>query len=147
MTEVRPDNIKMLRGRKHLSSLIQSDHVDLMNYPLERDSFFETYRTVYGEYHRTIVYHSSRLNGKRVKSFVKEFRTVYTRAKDIVERGDSVSLEKARLHLESRNLNETILLPDLKTDQERLNARFRMFGRNALFTNIENADARELIEL
>ena len=69
MTDVKPDNIKMLRGRKYLGTLIQSDHMDLMNYPLERDSFFETYRTVYGEYHRIIIYHSSRLDGKRVKSF------------------------------------------------------------------------------
>ena len=127
MTEVKPDNIKMLRGRKYLGPLIQSDHMDLMNYPLERDSFFETYRTVYGEYHRIIIYHSFRLDGKRVKSFVKESRTVYTGAKDIVERGDSDSLEKARLQLENRNLNETILLPDMRIDQERLNARFRMF--------------------
>jgi len=49
------DNIKMLRGRKYLGSLIQSDHMDLKNYPLEKDSFFETYTTVYGEYHRIIV--------------------------------------------------------------------------------------------
>jgi len=141
------DNIKMLCGRKYLGSLIQSDHMDLMNYPLERDSFFETHRTVYGEYHRIIVYHSSKLERKRVKTFLREFRTVYTRAKDIVERGDSDSLEKARLYLESRNLNETIFLPDMRIDQERLNARFRMFGRNALFTNIESADAIELIDL
>jgi hypothetical protein len=141
------DNIKMLSGRKYLGSLIQSDHMALMNYPLERDSFFETYRTVYGEYHRIVVYHSSRLERKRVKSFMKEFRTVYGRVKEIVGRGDSDSLEKARLYLESRNLNETILLPDLRIDQERLNARFRMFGRNVLFTNIGSADARELIDL
>jgi len=121
------DNIKMLRGRKYLGPLIKLDHMDLMNYPLERDLFFETYRTVYGEYHRIIIYHSFRLDGKPVKSFLKEFRTVYTRANDIVERGDSDSLEKARLQLESRNLNETILLPDMRIDQERLNARFRMF--------------------
>ena len=89
----------------------------------------------------------TKLERKRVKTFLREFRTVYTRAKDIVERGDSDSLEKVRLYLESRNLNETILLPDMRIDQERLNGRFRMFGRNALFTNIESADAMELIDL
>jgi len=31
------DNIKMLRGRKYLGFLIQSDQMDLMNFPLERD--------------------------------------------------------------------------------------------------------------
>ncbi len=141
------ENIKMLKGRKYLGSLKQSEHMDLMNAPLERDSFFETYRTVYGEYHRIIVYHSSKLERKRVKAFLKEFRSVYSRAKEIVEKGDSDSLEKARLYLEGNNMNETILLPDLRIDQERLNARFRMFGRNALFTNIGYLDPKELIDL
>lgn len=141
------DNIKMIKERKYLGALKQSEHSDLMNAPLERDSFFETYRTVYGEYHRIIVYHSSKLERKRVKAFLKEFRIVYSRAKEIVEKGDSDSLEKARLYLESNNLNETILLPDFRINQERMNARFRMFGRNALFTNIGSADAKELIDL
>ena len=141
------DNIKMIKERKYLGSLIQSDHMDLMNAPLERDSFFETYRTVYGEYHRIIVYHSSKLERKRVKAFLKEFRIVYSRAKEMVEKGDSDSLDKARLYLESNNLNETILLPDFRINQERMNARFRTFGRNALFTNIGSADAKELIDL
>ena len=65
----------------------------------------------------------------------------------ITKRGDSDSLEKARLYLERNNLNETILLPGLKINQERLNARFRMFGRNALFTNIGYLDPEELIDL
>ncbi len=141
------DNIKMLRGRKYLGALIQSDHMDLMDIPIERDSFFETYRTVYGEYHHIIAYHSSKLERKRVKSFMKEFRTVYSRVREIIERGDSDSLEKARLYLESRNLNETILLPDLRINQEKLNERFRMFGRNALFTNIGYLSPENLIDL
>jgi len=121
--------------------------MDIMNYTLEKDAFFETYRTVYGEYHRIIVYHLSRLEKKRVKLFIKEFRTVYIRGENIVERGNSDSLEKAMLCLKSGNLNETILLPDLRIDQEKLNARFRMLGRHILFTNIVSAYARELIDL
>jgi hypothetical protein len=108
----------MLCGRKYLGPLIQSDHMDLMNYPLERDSFFETHRTVYGEFHRIIIYHSSKLERKRVRTLLRELRTVYTKAKDIVERRDSDSLEKARLYLESRNLNETIFLPEMRIDQD-----------------------------
>ncbi|MEM4067053.1 MAG: transposase, partial [Candidatus Micrarchaeaceae archaeon] len=141
------DNIKMIKGRKYLGALKQSEHIDLMEAPIEKDSFFETYRTVYGDYHRIIVYHSSKLERKRIKAFLNEFRIVYGRARSIMEKGDSDSLEKARLYLESNNMNETILLPDFRIDQERLNARFRMFGRNALFTNIGSVDAKELIDI
>ncbi|MEM3489845.1 MAG: hypothetical protein QXO75_09375 [Nitrososphaerota archaeon] len=141
------DNIKMIKGMKYLGELKQSEHIDLMEDPIEKDSFFETYRTVYGDYPRIIVYHSSKLERKRIKAFLNEFRIVYGRARSIMEKGDSDSLEKARLYLESNNMNETILLPDFRIDQERLNARFRMFGRNALFTNIGSVDAKELIDI
>ena len=41
------------------------------------------------------------------------------RVRRIMDSGDSDSMDKARLYLESENLNETILLPSLEIDQER----------------------------
>lgn len=52
-------NIDMMRNRKYLGALIQSDHGDLMSLPLQKDSFTETRKNVYGTDHRIIIYHSS----------------------------------------------------------------------------------------
>ena len=39
--------------------------------------------------------------------------------KRIIDTGDSDSMEKARIYLESENLNETILLPSLEINHEK----------------------------
>ncbi|MEM3191989.1 MAG: hypothetical protein QW292_07865 [Candidatus Parvarchaeota archaeon] len=56
-------------------------------------------------------------------------------------------MERAGLYLESQNLNETIQLTDLRIDHERMSARLRMLGINALFTDIDNMKAEDIIDL
>jgi len=72
---------------------------------------------------------------------------VILRAKKIMDTGDSDSMEKARIYLEAEKLNETILLPSLEIDQERMNERMSMMGKNAVFTNITDMDAESIIDL
>ena len=88
------DDVALLGERKYVGALIHSDHKDLMSLAIERDSFTETKRTVYGQEHRIITYHSSSLERKNVATFMKKFRKVYSRVKGIIERGDSDSIEK-----------------------------------------------------
>ena len=140
-------NVNLLHERGYIGALIQSDHPDLMAIPLEKDSFIETSKKVYGKTHRIIVYHSGKLEKKQIIGFMKRFRKTYAGAKKIMQSGDSDAMERARYYLESRNMNETILLPSLKIDRERMEERFRMFGKNALFTNIHDMKPEDLIEL
>lgn len=70
---------------------------------IERDSFTETTKTVYGNDYRIIIYHGSPLERKKVVSVMKKFRKVYSKVKGIIERGDSDSMEKARIYLEGQN--------------------------------------------
>ena len=140
-------NIKYTGERKYLGALIQSDHRDIMSLPLEKDSFIETRKPVYGRDHRIIVYHSSKLERRRVITFMKHFRRVYRKVRGIIGTGDSDSMEKARFYLEAENLNETIILPTLKVNSERMQERLSMLGKNALFTNMDDMDSGELIDL
>ena len=140
-------NIKYTGNRKYLGALIQSDHSDLMSLPLKRDSFMETRKSVYGRDHRIILYHSSKLERRRIITFMKHFRKVYRKVSGIIDTGDSDSMEKARIYLESENLNETIILPTLKINSDRMHERLSMLGKNALFTNIDDMDSEELIDL
>ena len=78
---------------------------------------------------------------------MKHFRKVYRKVRKMVEGGDSDSMEKARFYLEAENLNETIILPTLKINSERMHERLSMLGKNALFTNIDDMDSEELIDL
>ena len=139
-------NVGLLQNRKYIGALIQSDHRDLMAIPLEKDSFIETSKTVYGKVHRIIVHHSGKLEKKQIIGFMKRFKKTYEGAKKIMQSGDSDAMERAEYYLESRNLNETILLPSLKINRERMEERFRMFGKNALFTNIDDMKSEDLIE-
>ena len=140
-------NINYTGERKYLGALIQSDHRDIMSLPLERDSFMETRKSVYGRDHRIIVYHSSKLERRRIITFMKHFRKVYRKVRRIIDTGDSDSMEKARFYLEAEKLNETIILPTLKINSERMHERLSMLGKNALFTNIDDMDSEELIDL
>ena len=78
---------------------------------------------------------------------MKTFRKVYMKVKKIMETGDSDAMEKARLYLESQNLNETIMIPELSIDHVRMARRLKMLGMNALFTSISDLDAEEIMEL
>ena len=102
------DNVRRIMKRKYIGALIQSDHRDLMAMPLPRDSSLETRKVVYGIDHRIILYHSTKLERKRIISFMKRFRRVYSKARKIMQSGDSDSLQKAQYYLEAENLNETI---------------------------------------
>ena len=141
------NNIDLIQNRKYIGALIQSDHKDLMSLPLEKDSFIETRKNVYGRDHRIIIYHNSKLQKKRIIAFMKRFSRVYENVRKIVESGDSDAMEKARLYLEMENLNETILLPSMKINGERMRERFSMMGKNALFTNIEDMKPEDIIDL
>ena len=141
------DNINLLHDRRYIGALILSDHRDLVDIPVDMDSFVETEKFVYGGKHRIIVYHSSKLQRKRIKSFMKRFRRVYLKTRRIIESGDSDAIEKARFYLESEKLNETVLLPDLRIDHERMGKRLKMLGLNALFTSITDMNAEDTIEL
>ncbi|MEM3191990.1 MAG: hypothetical protein QW292_07870 [Candidatus Parvarchaeota archaeon] len=68
------ENVKILQDRKYIGVLILSDHRELLDLTVDRDSFTETHRAVYGSNHRIIVYHSSKLQRKRISSFMNVFR-------------------------------------------------------------------------
>ncbi|MGP6240451.1 hypothetical protein ACNF40_08635 [Cuniculiplasma sp. SKW4] len=48
---------------------------------------------------------------------MKRMEKVILKAWKIMKTGDSDSMEKVRIYLESENLNETIILPSLETEQ------------------------------
>ena len=141
------DNVRLIENRKYIGALVLSDHSDLLDLPVGEDSFIETEKTVYGRKHRIILYHSSKLQRKRIISFMKKFRKAYIRTRNMVESGDSDSMERAMSYLESRNLNETIILPDMHVDHERMKRRLKLLGMNALFTDIADMSADAIIDL
>ena len=140
-------NVELLHDRKYIGSLVMSDHRELADLPPGIDSSMETEKEVYGKKHRIIVYHSSKLQRKRIISFMKTFMRVYRKAKKIMDSGNSDSPERAKIYLETEKLNETILLPGLRINHERMKKRLKLLGMNALFTNIDDMDKEELMEL
>jgi len=141
------ENINMLEGRKYIGSLTLSDHPDLVDLPIKDDSFIEYEKNVYGKNHRIIVYHSSRLQKMREISFMKNFNKVYMKTKKIIESGDYDSIERARIYLESMNMSETIRIPDMSIDENRIRRKIRMLGMNALFTNIKDLSSMDIIDI
>jgi transposase len=140
-------NIDLISGRRYIGALKQSDHHGIMKLKVERDSHIELTKNVYGRDHRIILYHSSSLERRRREKFMKRMERVILKAKKIMESGDSDSMEKARIYLETEKLNETILLPSVETDQNRMDERLSMMGKNAIFTNIMDMDAESIIDL
>ena len=69
------------------------------------------------------------------------------KVKKIIDSGNYDSMDKARSYLESENLNEKILLPSLEVNQERMDQRLSMMGKNALFTNIMDMNPGDIIDL
>jgi len=140
-------NIDLISGRRYIGALKNSDHHDIMKLDVEMGSHIELTKNVYGRDHRIVLYHSSSLEKRRREKFMKRMERVILRAKKIMDTGDSDSMEKARIYLEAEKLNETILLPSLEIDQERMNERMSMMGKNAVFTNITDMDAESIIDL
>ena len=140
-------NIDLIGDRRYIGALKQSDHHDIMKLEVEKDSHIELMRNVYGKNHRIILYHSSSLEKRKRDRFMKRMGKIILKAGKIMDSGDSDSMDKARIYLESENLNETVLLPSLETDPKRMDERLSMMGKNAIFTNITDLDAGSIIEL
>ncbi|MCL5802519.1 MAG: transposase, partial [Candidatus Thermoplasmatota archaeon] len=119
-------NVKLLGQRKYIGALTLSDHMDLVDLPIGLDSFIDTHKHVYGKNHRIILYPSSKLQKRRVRSFMKALGKVYMKVKRTIDSGDSDAMDKARIYLESQNLNKTIVIPDLSIDRERMARRVRI---------------------
>ena len=64
------ENVNLLKNRRYIGALTLSDHMDLVDLPVDMDSFMETERKVYGKNHRIIVYRSSKLQDRRIRSFM-----------------------------------------------------------------------------
>ena len=111
------------------------------------DSYIELTRNIYGKEHRIVLYHSSSLERRKKEKFMKKMSKVIFKVKKIMDSDNSDSLERARVYLESENLNETILLPSLQINQERMEERLSMMGKNALFTNITDIGPENIIDL
>ena len=140
-------NIDILGERRYIGALKQFDHHDIMKLEVEHDSHIEIKKNVYGKDHRIILYHSSSLERRKREIFMKRMEKVILKAKKIMDSGDSDSIHKARIYLESENLNETIILPSLEINQKRMNERLSMMGKNAIFTNIMDMDSAGIIDL
>ena len=140
-------NIDLMGKRRYIGALKQSDHHDIMKVEVEKDSYIEMKKNVYGKDHRIILYHSSSLEIRKRETFMKRMEKVILKTKKIMDSGDSDSMDKARIYLESENLNETIILPSLEIDQKRMDERLSMMGKNAIFTNIMDMDSAEVIDL
>ena len=78
---------------------------------------------------------------------MEKSRNVYIRTRNIIESGDSDFMERAMSYLESRNLNETIIPPDIHVDHERMKRRLRLLRMNALFTDIHEMSEDAIIVL
>ena len=140
-------NIDLIGDRRYIGALKQSDYHNIMKLHVNADSYIELTENAYGKNHRIILYHSSSLERRKKESFMKKMGKVILKVKKIIDSGDSDAMDKARIYLESENLNETIILPSLEINQERMDQHLSMMGKNALFTNITDMDAASIIEL
>ena len=140
-------NIDLIGDRRYMSVLKQSDHHDIMKLEVGKDSHMELMRNVYGKDHRIILYHSSSLEKRKREMFMKRMGKIILKASKIMCSGDSDAMDKARIYLESENMSETILLPSLAINQERMDERLSMMGKNAIFTNIMDMEPEDIIDL
>ena len=140
-------NIDLVHNRRYIGALKHSDYHDIMKVHVNPDSYIELSRNAYGREHRIVLYHSSSLERRKKESFMKKMGKVILKVRKIIDSGNSDSLDKARAYLESENLNETILLPSLEVNQDKMDQRLSMMGKNALFTNIMDMEAEGIIDL
>ena len=66
------ENVKLLKNRRYIGALTLSDHMDLVDLPVDMDSFMEAEKKVYGKNHRIIVYRSSKLQDKILHENIQE---------------------------------------------------------------------------
>jgi transposase len=118
-----------------------------MKLDVGKDSHIELMRNVYGKDHRIILYHSSSLEKRKTEMFMKRMGKVILSVKKIIDSGNSDAMDKARIYLKSENMNETVLLPSLAINQERMDERLSMMGKNAIFTNIMDIEPEDIIDL
>ena len=140
-------NVDLIINRRYIGALKHSDHHDIMKIHVNPDSYIEFTRNVYGKEHRIVLYHSSSLERRKKEKFMKRMEKAISRVKKIIVSDNSDSLERAMKYLESENLNETVLLPSLEINQERMEERLSMMGKNALFTNITDIGPEDIIDL
>ncbi len=140
-------NIDLIINRRYIGALKHSDYHDIMKLHVNPDSYIELTGNVYGKEHRIVLYHSSSLERRKKEKFMKRMEKAIIKVKKIIDSGNYDSLDKARSYLESENLNETILLPSLEINQERMEERLSMMGKNALFTNIMDMEPEDIIDL
>lgn len=118
-----------------------------MKLHVENNSHIELANNVYWREHRIILYHSSSLEKRKREMFMKRMENIIKSVKKIMDTEDSDAMEKARIYLESGNLNEAIMLPSLEIDRERMDYQLSMMGKNAIFTDIMDMDAGNIIDL
>jgi hypothetical protein len=118
-----------------------------MKLEVGKDSHMELMRNVYGKDHRIILYHSSSLEKRKTEMFMKKMGKIILNICKIMHSGDSDAMDKARIYLESENMNETILLPSLAINQHRSDERLSMMGKDAIFTNIMDMEHEDIIDL
>lgn len=141
------NNIDLISHRKYIGALKQSDHHEIMKLHVEKDASIDMVQHVYGKDHRIILYHSTSLEKRKKERFMKHMENVMIKTKKILDSGDSDAMEKARIFLETEKLNETILLPSLEINRKRMDQRMSMMGKNAIFTNIMDMNASDILEL
>lgn len=104
-----------------LSDLASKDVIEKwIDLSVHMDSSMETGKKVYGKNHLIILYRSSKLQKRRMRSFIKTFRKAHMKVKRIMETDDSDVADKARSYMESQNLNKTLMIPDLIIDHVRM---------------------------
>ena len=118
-----------------------------MKIHVNADLYIELSRNANGKEHRIVLYRSSSLERRKRESFMKKMGKIILKVKKIIDSGNSDSMAKARAYLESENLNETILLSSLAINQDKMDQRLSMMGKNALFTNIMDMEAEGIIDL
>ena len=102
---------------------------------------------MYGAEHRIIIYHSSGLERKRTIAFMKRFGKIYRRVKRSLNQVILMKWRGRDTILRRENLNETILLPTLAINGERVRDRISTFGRSLLFTNVGDTKSEDLVDL
>ena len=84
-----------------------------------------------GKNHLIVVCHSTKPEKKRIMKFMKRSPSAYTHVEHLIECGYSDSMERVEFCPGSRNLSKTLLLPDLRIDNERMAKSLKLLGINA----------------
>jgi len=141
------ENVKASRGWKYIGSLRPSDHSDILDLEIEKD-FIEFKKDIYGMEHRIIVYKSESLFRREYKALMKLIAKTVDKCKEILSSDTYDKREKALNYLETVHLQETIMINDnIEINENKVDEKIRRMGKEILFTNIMDIDARDIIEL